>query len=75
MPGLARVGAAMFASRKQAIVSLEEREGRVVATIDFHGEVAEDIPDGPRAGTVIEMRGASEFGFDGGAIALVIDRA
>ncbi|UPG86412.1 nuclear transport factor 2 family protein [Luteibacter aegosomatis] len=72
---LARVGAAMFASRRQTLVSLEEREGRVVATVDFHGEVAEDIPDGPRAGTVIEMRGTSEFGFDGGAIARVIDRA
>ncbi|MEX1829804.1 nuclear transport factor 2 family protein [Luteibacter sp. CQ10] len=72
---LARVGAAMFASRRQTLVSLEEQEGRVAATLDFHGEIAEDIPEGPRAGTVIEMRGTSAFGFDDGRIALVIDRA
>ena len=72
---LARVGAAMFASRHQAVQSLEEADGGIVAIIDFHGEIAEDIPDGPGAGTVIEMRGQSEFGFADGRISRVIDKA
>ena len=72
---LARVGAAMFASRRQVVVALDEADGTVEATIDFHGEIAEDIPDGPGSGTVIEMRGASEFGFAGGRICRVIDKA
>ncbi|SFW55843.1 nuclear transport factor 2 family protein [Luteibacter sp. UNCMF366Tsu5.1] len=72
---LARVGAAMFASRQQTVQSLEERDATIVATIDFHGEIAEDIPDGPGAGTVIEMRGQSEFGFADGRICRVIDKA
>jgi hypothetical protein len=72
---LARVGAAMFASRQQSVVALEEVGDMVVATIDFHGEIAEDIPDGPRAGTVIEMQGSAEFGFSGDRICRVVDKA
>ncbi|WP_448100369.1 nuclear transport factor 2 family protein [Luteibacter jiangsuensis] len=72
---LARVGAAMFASRTQTVAAMNVRGDTLVATIDFHGEVAEDIPEGPRAGTVIEMTGTSEFGFAGGKICRVIDKA
>jgi steroid delta-isomerase-like uncharacterized protein len=72
---LARVGAQLFAAREQTIVSLEERGDDVIATIDFHGEIAEDIPDGPGAGTIIEMQGTTEFGFANGKINKIIDRA
>ncbi|HEY4294115.1 nuclear transport factor 2 family protein [Luteibacter sp.] len=72
---LARVGAAMFASRHQSVVALDEAGDTVLATIDFHGEIAEDIPDGPGAGTVIEMRGTSAFGFSSGKICRVVDKA
>jgi steroid delta-isomerase-like uncharacterized protein len=72
---LARVGAQLFAAREQTIVSLEQRGDDVIATIDFHGEIAEDIPDGPGAGTIIEMQGTTEFGFANGKINKIIDRA
>lgn len=72
---LARVGVAMFASRTQRVVAMEARGETLVVTIDFHGEVAEDIPEGPGAGTVIDMTGSSEFGFAGGKICRVIDKA
>lgn len=75
---LARVGAALFASRQQFVTELHEVPGApdtVIADIDFHGEISDDIPDGPGAGTVIEMRGTSEFQFVAGKIARVIDRA
>ncbi|UPG95209.1 nuclear transport factor 2 family protein [Luteibacter aegosomatissinici] len=72
---LARVGAQLFAAREQTIVSVEERGSDLVATIDFRGEIAEDIPEGPRAGTIIEMQGTTEFGFANGKINKVIDRA
>ena len=71
---LARVGAALFASRHQKLVTMHEEGAVVIATIDFHGEIAEDIPDGPGAGSIIEMRGTSEFGFQGGKINRIIDR-
>lgn len=72
---LARVGAAMFASRTQKVAAMEVKGETLVVGIDFHGEIAEDIPEGPRAGTVIEMAGTSEFGFAGGKICRVIDKA
>jgi len=72
---LARVGAALFASRRQEVTAVRDEGDTVVVDIAFHGEVAEDIPDGPGAGTVIEMVGTSEFAFDGGKISRVIDRA
>ncbi|MGN6092630.1 MAG: nuclear transport factor 2 family protein [Luteibacter jiangsuensis] len=72
---LARVGAAMFASRTQRITAMEASGEALVASIDFHGEVAEDIPEGPRAGSVIDMTGTSEFGFAGGKICRVVDKA
>lgn len=72
---LARVGAALFASRRQSLLERRDEGDTIVATIDFHGEIAEDIPGGPGAGTIIEMRGTSEFTFAGGKIAKVVDRA
>jgi len=71
---LARVGAALFASRHQKLVRMHEEGTVVIATIDFHGEIAEDIPDGPGAGSIIEMQGTSEFGFHNGKINRIIDR-
>jgi steroid delta-isomerase-like uncharacterized protein len=71
---LARVGAALFASREQTIVSLRDEGDTVIATVDFHGEIAEDIPEGPGAGTLIDMRGTSTFSFVDSKISRVIDR-
>lgn len=72
---LARVGAALFASRTQTLGEWREEDETIVVTVDFHGEIAEDIPDGPGAGTIIEMSGVSEFTFVDRKIAKVIDRA
>jgi steroid delta-isomerase-like uncharacterized protein len=71
---LARVGAALFAARTQTVIDMHEEGTVVIATIDFHGEIGEDIPDGPGAGSIIEMQGTSEFGFHGGKINRIIDR-
>jgi len=72
---LARVGAALFASRRQTIEELHEEGDEVMAIVAFHGEIAEDIPDGPGAGTVIEMDGTSTFRFAENRISQVVDRA
>jgi hypothetical protein len=71
---LARVGAALFASREQRLLGLRDEGDSVIATIEFHGEIAEDIPEGPGAGTIIDMQGTSEFGFVDNRISRVIDR-
>lgn len=65
----------IFAEREQRIVELDSRDGAVVATIAWRGTLADGIPDGPPAGTVLEMQGTSEFGFDGALIAKIIDRS
>jgi len=72
---LARVGAALFASRRQTVEEFHEEGDTVMAIVSFHGEIAEDIPEGPGAGTVIEMDGTSEFRFVDDRISRVIDRA
>ena len=72
---LAQSSAAMFASREQAIVSLEFDPDQVIANIAFAGRLAVDIPDGPTAGSEVAMQGNSTFTFDGERIATIVDRA
>jgi hypothetical protein len=65
----------MFAEREQKVVALESHPDTVLATIEFNGRLAVDMPNGMTRGTVIAMKGTSEFSFENGRIAKVIDRA
>ncbi|MEL7059356.1 MAG: GNAT family N-acetyltransferase [Acidobacteriota bacterium] len=58
---LADRGAQLFASRHQRIASYEPTERGATVTIDFEGTLAEDLPDGPRAGETLRLTGRSEF--------------
>lgn len=66
---------ALFAAREQCITRLTFGRDTAVAHIDFRGELAADIPDGPAAGTVIELQGQSEFAFADGLISRIVDRS
>lgn len=72
---LAEHAKALFAEREQRITAIESREGALIASIAYHGRLAADIPDGPRAGTVLDLRGTSEFSFDQGLITRIVDRS
>jgi hypothetical protein len=76
---LAEQSTSIFAEREQRIAELESggsAEGdTITARIDFHGRLAIDIPGGPAAGTVLDLRGESAFTFKDGLIAGIVDRS
>lgn len=74
---LAEQSKSFFSEREQRVTDLQEVQDRVVARISYRGRLAVDIPDGPQAGTLIELQGESEFGFSAGddRIASIVDRS
>jgi hypothetical protein len=71
---LAERARGMFSARAQRITALAPRGDNLVATIDWRGTLAIDLPDGPAAGAEIALQGESEFGFADGRIARIVDR-
>jgi len=72
---LAEQGKALFSEREQTIVSVREDGESTIVDIAYRGRLAVDIPDGPAAGTLIELTGQSEFSFGEGCITRLIDRS
>jgi hypothetical protein len=72
---LAERAKALFSEREQRITSLGRHEGAIIAKIAYRGRIGVDIPDGPQAGTVLDLHGESEFSFDGARISRIIDRS
>jgi ketosteroid isomerase-like protein len=72
---LARQSTSMFSEREQRITSVEQADGAIVIGIAYRARLAVDIADGPRAGTVINLQGQTEFRFDGALIARIVDRS
>lgn len=72
---LAEHAQTLFSAREQRITAIEAADGALVASIAYRGRLAVDIPDGPRAGTELILDGHSEFRFDRGLIAKIVDRS
>jgi hypothetical protein len=72
---LAEQAKTLFSQREQRITAVKEGANQVAVSIAYRGELAVDIPDGPRAGTVLELNGESEFSFDGRLISRIVDRS
>ena len=72
---LAEQSKALFSERKQTLMALEFRPASVLASITWRGAFAIDVPNGPMAGTVIELEGESEFEFAGERINRIVDRS
>lgn len=66
---------AMFSEREQRITALDHGADCVVASIAYCGRLSCDIPDGPAAGSLLELNGRSEFSFDGGLITKIVDHS
>lgn len=72
---LAEQAKTMFSEREQRITALKQGADSVIVSIAYRGQLAVDIPDGPRAGTVLDLNGESEFAFDGCLISKIVDRS
>ena len=72
---LAEQSKALFSEREQRITGLVRQDGMLVADIAWRGKLAADLPDGPPAGTLLEMNGRSEFAFGDGGIVRITDRS
>lgn len=73
---LAVQATAMFSEREQRITALDYATPNcAVATIAYRGRLSCDIPDGPVAGTLLELNGRSEFSFDGDRIGKIADHS
>lgn len=72
---LAEQSRLLFSEREQRITKLTVGEESLVAEIAYRGCLAVDMPNGLAAGTVMELKGQSEFSFKGGKISKIIDRS
>lgn len=72
---LAEQSKTLFAEREQRVTALAREGDALVADIAWRGRLAADIPGGPRAGEVLEMRGRSAFEFGADAIVKIVDRS
>jgi hypothetical protein len=67
---LAERASALFSEREQRVTGVEFRGGVAVASIAYRGVLAVDVPGGPPAGSVLDLVGESEFGFEGGGLSV-----
>jgi len=72
---LAEQSKGMFSEREQRVTGLALDGDTVVADIAWRGRLAADVPDGPPAGTLLEMNGRSEFSFGASRITKIVDRS
>lgn len=72
---LARAGAAAFSSRRQSVTNAITVAETTLAEIAYEAVVAQDLPNGWRAGETITLTGASLFRLADGLIAEIVDAA
>lgn len=72
---LAEQSKALFSQREQRVTGWTIGEDAIAVDIDYTGTLARDIPGGPAAGTVLALKGRSEFSFAQGKIARITDRS
>ena len=72
---LASQAATLFSQREQRITSVTWCVESVVVSIAYCGQLAVDIPNGPRAGAVLNLNGESRSAFKDGLISNIIDRS
>ncbi len=72
---LARQSARLFASRKQMVKKMKVEGDRAFVEIEFEGVLAQDFPNGLKAGETLALKGTSEFGFTNGFISSIVDKS
>jgi hypothetical protein len=72
---LAEQSKGLFSEREQRVTGLAREGELLVAEIAWRGRLAADVPGGPPAGTLLEMKGRSEFAFGPAGILKIVDRS
>lgn len=65
----------IFSERVQRVTSLTFHQDGATAEIDYYGRLAQDIPGGPKAGSLLELNGETEFTFGHERIIKIVDRS
>lgn len=72
---LAEQSKGLFTSRKQTINHIETNESQTRIDVAFEAILAIDLPNGLKAGELLQLQGSSEFIFRDGKIVNIVDRA
>lgn len=72
---LAKIGAAAFEIRHQALIRAISVEDTVLAEMEFTGTASDSPPLGLRAGERMAITGASLFRLEGGLIQTMVDES
>ena len=72
---LAEQSKSLFSSRKQTITNVETNETQIYIDVAFEAVLAIDLPNGLKAGELLQLQGRSEFTFRDGKIVSIVDRA
>jgi hypothetical protein len=70
---LARQSAELFKTRSQVVRSLQIKDEKATMAIDFEAVLAQDLPNGLKAGETISFEGKSEILFKDGLIVSITD--
>ena len=71
----AEQAAAIFTTRSMTPLGFHFGDDVTSVLVDFSGELAVDLPDGPAAGETLKLRGESVFTFEDGLIVVIEDRS
>ncbi len=70
---LASESAKVFSARQQVVTAIEMSELAAMVNIDYSGTLAIDLPNGLKAGQVLELKGQTYFEFQNGKISHIKD--
>jgi hypothetical protein len=66
---------ALFSSRSQTITAYKFEPESVTVDIDYQGVLRVDLPNGPKAGQPLKLKGKSTFLFRNGLIYELVDQS
>jgi ketosteroid isomerase-like protein len=72
---LAETARALFSTRSQTITTYNFEQEAVTVDIDYQGVLRVDLPNGPKAGQMLKLKGKSIFRFRDGLIYELIDQS
>lgn len=72
---LAESSGKLFKEREQTITGIQFSDNTTEVQIDYTGILASDLPNGPKAGDTIQLKGKSTFIFRDGKVILIRDES
>jgi ketosteroid isomerase-like protein len=72
---LAETAKTLFSTRSQTIMAYKFEQESVTVDIDYQGVLRVDLPDAPKAGHTLKLKGKSIFTFRDGLIYELIDQS